>query len=297
MISKETFAGNGKILNYLNKTLQKGCVSHAYLFEGPQHVGKTALSLCFAAELLGDIPENVLRNPDLIFVSAEEGTSQIGVDAVRELQKNLSLYPYEAKYKVAIIEKAELMNTTAANALLKTLEEPGKTSVLILISSDMGKMLDTVKSRCQTMSFNTVNEKTMRQFLESREVGKNIEDILMLADGKPGIAATLCTDEEALKNAKEARKKIIKLFGWGNFQKMEEAALIGTLDKDEIVNILDAWISGLRKEMINSVQAEKENCIIAKMKNALEKTISVREDILSNNANPRLAMENLCLGL
>lgn len=297
MISEETFAGNGKILNYLNKMLQKGRVSHAYLFEGPQHVGKTALSLCFAAELLGDSPENVLKNPDLIFISAEEGASQIGVDTVRELQKNLSLYPYRAKYKVAIIEKAELMNTTAANALLKTLEEPGETSVLILISSNMGKMLDTVKSRCQTLSFNTVSEEMMRKFFESRKAEKNIEDILMLADGKPGAAINLCTDDEAFKDAKEMRGKIIGLFDQGNFQKMEEAALVGALDKMEIVDILDIWISGLRKEMINSVQAEKENHSVARIKNALEKAISVREDILSNNANPRLAMENLCLGL
>lgn len=295
MIAEDKFAGNKKTLRYLNKTLEKGCVSHAYILEGPEHVGKMTLALLFASELLGDSYENVLRNPDLLTVTAQEDKAEIEVDAIRELQKSLSLYPFKSKYKVAIIEKAELMNRTAANALLKTLEEPGKTSVLILVSSDMGKLLPTIKSRCQILNLNTAAREELEGFLMARGAGSDTSDILELSEGKAGMAIALAQNKDLLKSMRDNSRKILEFFDSNNFQKMEAAAAIGLMDKKEAAKILDIWTSALRRELLGALSAGKKERT-AKLEAALVKTMSVKEDILSNNVNLKLAIENLCLG-
>jgi DNA polymerase-3 subunit delta' len=294
MISEEEFIGNRKVVRYLNKALAKGCISHAYIFEGPEHVGKTTLALHFASELLGETFEKVLKNPDLIFITSEKDESQIGVDAIRDLQKNLSLYPFKSKYKVAIIENAEQMNRTAANSLLKTLEEPGKTSVLILISSNLDKILDTIKSRCQIFNLNTVGKHSMEKILSSSGTKQLPGDIIALSEGKPGMAVLLSENEDFFRDIESARSKVMNFFSYNNFQKMDEAARIGLLDKKNTAQILDIWISTLRHEMILSLKTGKDKRA-GVMKAAIEKIISVKEDIINNNVNMKLAIENLCL--
>jgi DNA polymerase-3 subunit delta' len=301
MISEENFLGNEKKVGYLNRILDKRLISHAYLFEGPEHIGKTTLALRFAAEILGDSFENVLNNPDLIFVSASEDEKQIGVETIRDLQKNLSLYPYKAKYKIALIEKAELMNRTAANSLLKTLEEPGQTSILILVSSDSGKLLDTIKSRCQILNFGVAPEAALEKFLSRQNENislKDIEDILELSQGKAGIAVNMLKDSEFLRKTKEEKNEILNFFNIKNFKKLENAALVYQMEKEEVIDTLDLWIWTLRVELLKSFNEQNEAEILhmRKMKNAIEKITSVKEDISDRNVNVRLAIENLCLG-
>ena len=295
MIDEDIFVGNKKTLRYLNRTLEKGCVSHAYIFEGPEHVGKMTLALLFASELLGDSYENVRKNPDLLLITAEEEKSEIEVDAIRELQKNLSLYPFKSAYKAAVIERAELMNRTAANALLKTLEEPGKTSVLILVSSDMSRLLPTIRSRCQILNLNTAAQGALERHLSARGAGSDIPDILELSEGKTGMAIMLAEDRELLQSVKDSSKKILEFFDYNNFQKMEAAAAISLMDKKEAAKILDQWTSTLRRELLSALSAGKKERI-AKLESALVKTMSVKEDILNNNVSLKLAIENLCLG-
>lgn len=294
MISEEDFLGNEKNVRYLNKILEKGRVSHAYLFEGPEHVGKAALALLFAAELLGDNPGRILKNPDLLFIGPDKDGKQLEADTVRELQKSLALFPYKAKCKVAIIDKAELMNRTAANSLLKTLEEPGETSVLILISSDSGKLLDTIKSRCQSLNFNTVPDNALERFLSGRKKDVFVKDILELSQGKPGLAIRLCEDVEFLHDLQERKKNILQLFNQGNFKRLENAATVYPLRKEEVAGILDLWTAMLRSELLKNMD-EKGSAKTKRIKNAVERIMSVKKDVLENNINLKLAIENLCL--
>lgn len=296
MISEEKFAGNEKVVKYLNKVLKKGCISHAYIFEGPAHIGKTTLALYFAGELLSDTAENILKNPDLMFISVAEDETQISVEAIRNLQKDLSLYPYKSDYKVAIIEKAEQMNTAAANSLLKTLEEPGNTSILILLSSDTTKMLSTIKSRCQTIMLNTVNNHTLKNFLLKKSIGNPTEEILEMAQGKPGTAITLLEDENFLENIRKAKKLLLEIFDCDNFGRMKEAGIIGAMNKKGTTEIMNIWTAVLRQELVRNLESGKNtNRSTERIRNALEKTISTKNDILNNNVNIKLAIENLCL--
>ncbi|MFA7169942.1 MAG: hypothetical protein WC178_03745 [Candidatus Paceibacterota bacterium] len=299
MISEENFLGNEKITRYLNKTLDKGCVSHAYLFEGPEHIGKSTLALRFAADLLEDDFEKIVKNPDLISIAPNEDSKrQISVEQIRELQKDLSLFPFRAKYKIAIIEKAELMNRTAANSLLKTLEEPGKTSILILTTSNSENILDTIKSRCQIFNFSSASADKLGEFLKNQAQSDLLPKVLEFAQGKPGLAINLLNDPELLKTMEERKSRILSLFDSNNAEKLEKAAPIFALEKEEVLETLDVWISALRLELLKDLNEDKNNekmISIKKIKNALDQTISTREDISSKNINVRLSIENLCL--
>jgi DNA polymerase-3 subunit delta' len=289
MIDNGEFIGNAKVVRYLDKALEKSFVSHAYLFEGPAGVGKTTLALRFASELLDESYERVRKNPDLLFITVQDDESQIDVDAIRTLQKDLSLYPFKSRYKVAIIEKAEFMNRTAANSLLKTLEEPGKTSVLILLSSDTGKLLDTIKSRCQTISLNPVSSVEM----EARLTGKNAKEAIRLAQGRPGVAISLLEDAELFQETETTSGQVLDLLDADNFQRMQQAATVGALDKREAARVLDLWTTTLRQELTKNLGRDVART--TKIRAAIEKTMTTKEDILSTSVNLRLAIENLCL--
>ncbi|HKE93708.1 MAG TPA: DNA polymerase III subunit delta' [Povalibacter sp.] len=144
-----------------------GRFPHAILLQGADGLGKRQLVAWLAASLLCDKAGNELRfcgecascrliasssHPDLLWVSPPEGKQQIGVDAIRDLAAALAQTSYRRGYKVAVIEPAHQLNTSSANSLLKTLEEPTPRCVLILITSRPSALLPTVRSRCQKIT-------------------------------------------------------------------------------------------------------------------------------------------------
>jgi DNA polymerase-3 subunit delta' len=137
--------------------------AHAYLFHGPRGVGKREAALAFAAELLGDEGRVTrLAHPDLYMV--EPLGDQIRIDAVRELRHDLHLRPFEAGRRVYLILGADLMNEEAADALLKDLEEPPDYAVVVLVASELGRLPETIRSRCQHVPFRRLS----RRALEAR---------------------------------------------------------------------------------------------------------------------------------
>ncbi len=296
MISDTDFIGNGKAVRYLNRVLQKGSVSHAYLFEGPEHVGKMTLALRFASELLETEYAKVRQDPDLIFTGLLEDEREIAVDAIRELQKCMSLYPFRARYKVAIIESAERMSPAAQNALLKTLEEPGKTSVLLLLSSDSDELLSTIRSRCQSLTLGTTSAPLIEAFLSERGKPARLAQILAAADGKPGTALALAQDEQLLNSALEERGRAVALLDADNFQRMEAAGRLSDLEREEAADVLDLWVGGLRQELIGDLHRAEAGPRTARLEGAITKTLDAKRAIAGGSVNLKLALENLCLG-
>lgn len=179
--------------------------AHAYLFVGPAGVGKAAVGRRFAASLLcgegGHGPDDdcgVCRrvvggvHPDLILVEAAGATS-LGVDQARETVAAANLTPVEGDRKVIVIEEAGLMTESAANALLKTLEEPSASTVFVLISESEEDFPPTVASRCRTVHFSRVPHAELSAAL--REVaGDRSDEVATIAGGRPGLALTLATE-------------------------------------------------------------------------------------------------------
>lgn len=141
---------------------------HALLFAGPAGIGKAQLARALAEWVMCVAPTDTAcgncracqlhragTHPDLIWLAPEESGKAIKVDQVRELTEHLSKTAQQGGYKVAVITPAEAMNQNAANALLKTLEEPAANTLLILLSDSPSALLPTIRSRCQIRTFTT----------------------------------------------------------------------------------------------------------------------------------------------
>jgi DNA polymerase-3 subunit delta' len=191
----------------LNAALEDG-PAHAYLFHGPAGVGKRALAIAFAAELLGE-HERVTRrsHPDLYVL--EPLGDQIRIDAIRELRHDLHMRPFEAARRVYLIFGAQLMNDEAADALLKDLEEPPPYAVIVLVADDVGPLPETIRSRCQPVPFRRLSERAVRDAIAERAPGLSPNEETALARVAGG---RLDRVERLLDpNAAERRAKVLDL--------------------------------------------------------------------------------------
>jgi DNA polymerase-3 subunit delta' len=172
------FIGNTKVVERLRTKLREGRFPHALIFSGPAGVGKRTCALMFAKALncLQSGPDDFCDacthcrkvdsgvHPDVLMIGLEEEAAEIKIAQIRDLLGTLSLRPLEGSQKVFIIDPADAMNDSSANALLKGLEEPPDDSHFILLSSSPQSLLLTVRSRCQTYPFAPLTLEEMRRF-------------------------------------------------------------------------------------------------------------------------------------
>lgn len=134
----------------LTKMLEREEIPHALLFAGPKGSGKSDAALAFAHSLVGSQKK---YHPDIHLYYPEGKTGMHAISSIRTLTHDVSLAPYESKWKMFIIHEAERMLPTSSNALLKTFEEPPTQTIFILISHHPERLLPTILSRCQTIEF------------------------------------------------------------------------------------------------------------------------------------------------
>jgi DNA polymerase-3 subunit gamma/tau len=135
--------GQEAIVATLQSALKSGNISHAYLFAGSRGTGKTSIARIFAKEL-GTSPNDIYEI---------DAASNNGVDEMRELTSGVNTLPFDSKYKVYILDEVHMLSKSSFNALLKTLEEPPAHVIFLLATTELHKVLDTVKSRCQVFEF------------------------------------------------------------------------------------------------------------------------------------------------
>lgn len=156
-----TLHGHTVEFGFLQNALSRGNVAHALVFHGPEAVGKRVCALHFANMLFAKHNptldhQSLLqsgRHPDFHFIEKPADKKDISVDQVRELLSRLKLKSYHQGAIIAVIDDAHLLNKSASNALLKTLEEPNPNTYLLLISDRPHLLLTTIASRCQAISF------------------------------------------------------------------------------------------------------------------------------------------------
>ncbi len=170
--SKWPVIGHKNIIKFLQKSIEADRISHAYLFVGPNYLGKKLMANYFIQSLLCQnnevFPCNNCSNChnfnrglylDFYKIKTEEGKKNISVEQIRELRDKIKNTSFSGSYRIALIEGAKKLSLPAANSLLKTLEEPGKKTIFILISDYFDFIPATVMSRCQIINFNPVNLK------------------------------------------------------------------------------------------------------------------------------------------
>lgn len=208
--------GHERQIAILKKALASKRVGHAYLFSGINAIGKRTLAGEFAkalncgqAESLHDACEKCssclkaqhASHADIIFVEAEG--QFIRINAIREIQERMKFRPLEGGWRAVIINDADKMNDHAANALLKTLEEPSAANILILISSRPYSMPATIISRCRHMRFNPLPAHAVFQFLVEKK-GMDAQKASLLArlsGGSAGRALELDQEDVAAYRA------------------------------------------------------------------------------------------------
>lgn len=185
-----------------------GEVRHAYLFTGPPGVGRRTLALRLAQAINCTNPPapgtpcgtcracaqiERAQHPDLSILTPEEGSSTIKVEQVRALQHTLSLSPYEARYRVALLPDFERATASAQNALLKTLEEAPEKVILLLTAESAENLLPTIVSRCEVLRLRPAGVERLAAALAERwEVPPDeARQLAHLAGGRPGYALRL----------------------------------------------------------------------------------------------------------
>ncbi len=156
--------GQPQVTEPLTHALESGQISHAYLFIGPRGTGKTSVARIFAHAVNGfdyQIEDHYL---DIIEIDAASNT---GVDNIRELREKAAIAPTTGRYKVYIIDEVHMLSKSAANALLKTLEEPPAHVIFILATTDAHKVPITITSRTQAFTFKLADPETMQQHLRA----------------------------------------------------------------------------------------------------------------------------------
>jgi DNA polymerase III subunit delta' len=317
----------------LQGALRSGRVAHAYLFVGPAGVGRRAGALAFAQALLCETGgEDACgtctacrkaaagAHPDLRIIApggrTESGAERraVGIEQIRDLKREASYPPYEARWKVFIVEDAEAMRAEAANSLLKVLEEPPAQSVIILISESASALLPTIVSRSQIVRFTFVPAAEIAAALTAR-AGVPAEQapfLGALAGGRPGLALRESAEGGA---ALEFRQEVVKTLGavaGGGPVKRLEAAEAVSRQKDDIGRWLDTALLWIRDVAVWQaahdpallVNLDRREQIVAWAGRARPEgvqraaaAIETAKTDLQRNINPRLILEHLFAGI
>ncbi len=216
-MSFKDIIGQRLAVDLIKRAIDEKRFAHAYLFIGPEGVGKSLLAKTFAKALNCDkggtepcgacvscnkIEDNI--HPDVLFIYPEGKSSQISIDSIRKIERAMSLKPYEGRTKVYVIDGADNMTEEAANCLLKSLEEPPKDTVMVLLASNMSRLMPTIISRCQKITFYPLDEESVKSEL-TRRYGLDEKKALCIsrfAEGSLGKAIETMEEDALTKRDK-----------------------------------------------------------------------------------------------
>ncbi len=211
MAGLEDILGNEHIVEHFKKAIENNKISHAYIINGEKGMGKRTVAKAFAMTLLceekGTVPcmkchscvqALTDNNPDLIMITPDKPTT-LSIDHIRQtLVNDVELKPYSNSHKVYIVEDAELMNNAAQNAILKTIEEPPEYAVIILLTTNISALLQTVLSRCVKLDMQPLKKEVIKKYLMEKEkvVDYQADIAVSFAGGNLGKAIELSKSQD-----------------------------------------------------------------------------------------------------
>lgn len=326
MKSFEEWTGHKKIIGSLQKSIEKNQISHAYIFEGPEGMGKLQMAELLAktlqCEQKGSNPCNMCssciqfdshNHPDIKYVQMQPKKKSLGVEDIRQqIEADLLEKPYRYEKKIYIISKADKMTEQAQNALLKTIEEPPPYGMLILLANAVHGFLPTILSRCIVLRFHPYTPTEMERYITSLRQDVTKEEINMIigfAEGNPGKGRDLLLSEEfkALRQTffmlleKMNTAKGIDIFSIGKVFEKEEKDLPYLLDL-MLMWHRDMLLAKLLGEQAKILNIDKKTELFAESKKVgqsmLQNRLRLLQEVkqqLKQNANVQLAVEVLLL--
>lgn len=246
----------------LTRSLAAERVPHAYIFKGPDGVGRRLFGRGFAAAInCRDRPATTAcgvctsckkihsgNHPDFLVISPDK--SGIKIKQIRELCRDLTYPPYESEMRVVILEDVHTMLQEAANSLLKTLEEPPENNLLILTAESSQEILPTLTSRCQVVPFSRLRDDETTSILEGHGVEQgNAQLLARLSAGSPGLALQL-NDTETIVLLRD----IVTLLSVGMINAVSELGVVLKLairmadlkdHLDQLLDLLKTWLREL----------------------------------------------------
>jgi len=307
--------GHQPILEFFKKSIDNKRLAHAYLFTGSAHLGKKTVALEFVRMLNGQEidqaihPDILIVEPEVIEKNGVKKELEIGIDQARKIQHQMSLFPYQAPYKIALIDQAEKMTTEASNCLLKTLEEPLGRAILILITAEPQLLLTTIVSRCQLIKFLPVSEEEISSGIvpATESPGQSLKKIIRLANGRPGLAIQYLENPALLQAQARIINQLEKLIKADLNERYQYVEAIAK-DVPQARQILNAWLFWFRDLLLltlgcfdlviyDQASQYKDSYSLNKLKNIIQ-AIKKTDLLLTNpSLNARLALEVLMLEL
>ena len=241
----EKIRGQRFAKKYLSNSIKSNMISHAYMFEGPSGVGKNTMARDLATTLLE--MENLFNSPDYIEITPDGNSIKIA--QIRKLQSDILVKPYKS-YKIYVIDEAQKMTVEAQNALLKTLEEPPKYAIIILITNNKESLLDTIKSRCEIIKFTPIPLVEVADYLTQIGVDKNRASLLANFSRGSMQKAIELSESEDFHIMRDEVQKYVETFLTGSMLDIMDIQSSIEKYKDNITNVLDLIVNYFRDIMM-----------------------------------------------
>lgn len=280
---------------------------HALLIVGPSHVGKRHIARGLMHYLhQTDQPLEMMADVTCLVREIDEKTgkrkAQISVKQVRALTDRLSLSSMTGSLKIGFIEEAHRLSIGAANALLKTLEEPKGKTLMLLRAPNVESVPATVVSRCQCVRLSIVTKSEIAKALEKHGLGPvDAQEIAERSLGRPGLAIRYIQDSQLRAQKELASDQAHTLFSASlteQFRRVSEIIPKSEADKPRLLaRLLDDWSEAIRAEMLNKLGDQSSVADIHEVQR-LARLLGRMEDVrvsLKNHINPHLALEHLFL--
>jgi len=338
------FIGNNRILEFLLKIINKENLSGVFIFEGSDNLGKTTLAVKFAQILLCGVDgeklpcglcdsckkfikgynqnneneESIETHGDFHLVKKEKDKKNISIGQIRELIRKLGMSSFLNSYKIGIIKHAHLLSEEAANALLKTLEEPKDKVIVILVTSDIESLPVTIISRSQILKFKRTDFDIIYDYLvKERNISRSLaKNFSRLAAGRPMLANKFIENKDFAEAYLKRAETFLNFFNEDvNGRFLEIGELTGAADGQEAVRIvariIEIWTGIVRDFILIEynlnylIQHEilLEKILRIKNKLNLKNLLNIAEILersnkyLEANVNPRLVLENIAINI
>ena len=324
MTNNWNLLGHEWAVEMLRQHVAKETMRHAYLFTGSPGLGRRSLALAFARSLNCSSPPApgefcgicrdcrqfaAMQHPDLNIIQAEKEGGMLKVEQIRELRKSVLLSPYQAKYRIILLLRFQEANPSAANALLKTLEEAPSKVILLLTADNTEELLPTIVSRCEVLRLRPLPIPRVESYLCEKGADEEKAKLLAhLSAGRPDYALRLLEDETSLDFRNEKLDEFAILLKASRVERFSYAEKLAK-DKETFRETLLLWLSLWRDVMLR-VAGDEESIVNIDRRELIEnlaKKLSLAEakkmlttvengiGQLKRNVNARLLAEVILL--